>query len=510
MVNPLRDSSSSRKPAEACTIIVLGATGDLTSRKLIPALYNLQRNGHMPSRYTIVGFARREKSDDEYRNDVFEDLKNFSRARPEDRTEADSFLGNVRYCRGNFDNQEDFNRLAEYVNKVEEEQNLPGNRLIYFAIAPEFFEQVVFALREAGLGAPKVEDRTWTRMIIEKPFGTDLASAHDLNRKIQSVFDESQVYRIDHYLGKETVQNLLAFRFANPIFEPLWSSRYIDHVQITMAEEVGMPGRRGQYFDTAGILRDVVQNHVLQLLCLTAMEPPASLDADSLRDEKVRVLRSIETMSVEQVRGNVVRGQYSAGSLRGETLKGYREENMITPDSTTETYVALRLAVRNWRWAGVPFLLRAGKRLPKRATEIAVVFKRPPHEIFQHRDEFRRPNTLALRIQPDEGISMTFLAKQPGLTTQLQPVQMDFRYGSSFGAQSPEAYERLLLDCIIGDGSLFTRADEVEEAWRLCTAILNAWKELPPPEFPNYEAGSWGPKEADRLLDGLAGPWRRL
>ena len=509
--NPLREGSPlPRRAAEPCTVIVLGATGDLTSRKLVPALYNLAREGHMPSRFAIVGYARRPKSGEEFRNDLYEGLVEHSRATPEGREQADSFLRRIEYHQGQLDNPEDFTALRERIERLEEEENLPGNRLFYFAIAPEFFEQVANSLDDAGLARPKERDRTWTRVVVEKPFGTDLASARELNRKLQSVFREDQLYRIDHYLGKETVQNLLAFRFANSIFEPLWSSRYIDHVQITMAEDVGMPGRRGQYFDLAGITRDVVQNHVLQILCLTAMEPPAALDADSLRDEKVRVLRAIPNFTPEGVRRHVVRAQYGPGSTRGGEVPGYRSENQIKPDSVTETYVAMRLEVRNWRWAGVPFLVRAGKRMPKRATEVAVVFKRPPHEIFDAARELNRPNALALRIQPDEGISVTFAAKQPGLAMNLQPVQMDFRYGSSFGQQSPEAYERLLLDCIVGDGSLFTRADEVEQAWRVCSSVLEAWEELTPPDFPNYEAGTWGPADADRLMEGLISGWRRL
>ncbi len=510
--NPLRESRSSRRAAEPSTIVVLGATGDLTQRKLIPALYNLAREGHLPSRFVIVGYARRPKSDDEFRDDLYHALQEHSRNPPESREEADNFLSHIYYAQGQLQEKEHYDGLRERIERLEEENNLPGNRLFYFAISPEFFDTVIFAMRDADLSQPRQGNDSWTRIVIEKPFGEDLETARDLNRKIQSVFHEKQVYRIDHYLGKETVQNLLAFRFANSIFEPVWSSRYIDHVQITMAEDVGMPGRRGQYFDKAGILRDVVQNHVLQLLCLMAMEPPASLDADSLRDEKVRVLRTIQTMDLEQVKEKVVRGQYGPGSLRGEEVPGYRQENLTAEDSITETFLAMRLELRNWRWAGVPFLLRSGKRLPKRATEIAVIFKRPPHELFNVEHEFRRPNTLALRIQPDEGISMSFSAKKPGLSMDLQPVQMDFRYGSSFGQQVPEAYERLLLDGLIGDTSLFTRADEVEEAWRICTAILRAWDSIPPPPegFPNYEAGSWGPKSADRLTEGLITGWRRL
>lgn len=508
MNNPLREGLSTRRSAELCTIVVYGATGDLTARKLIPALYNLQLDGHMPSRFVIVAFARREKPDGEFRDDLFAALQEHSRNPPKNREEADSFLDRVHYFQGELDDPAAFEGLAGRLKELEGAHNLPGKRLFYAAVAPEFFEHIIFNMQSAGLSRPG--DGTWTRLIVEKPFGEDLETARALNGKLLSVFQENQIYRIDHYLGKETVQNLLAFRFANAIFEPLWSSRHIDHVQITMAEEVGMPGRRGQYFDKAGITRDVVQNHVLQLLCLTAMEPPASLDADSLRDEKVRVLRAIRTPTPEQVASQVVRGQYGAGSSRGKELAAYREENQIEPDSVTETYLAWRLEVKNWRWAGVPFLLRAGKRLPKRATEIAVVFKSPPHEIFSVQHDNRRPNTLALRIQPNEGISVTFSAKQPGLSTTLQPVQMDFRYGSSFGQPSPEAYERLLLDAIIGDGSLFTRADEVEEAWRLCTALQEGWNSHPRPGFPNYEAGTWGPEEADRLTRDLVSGWRKL
>lgn len=509
--NPLRSATPGRKLAEPCTVVVLGATGDLTSRKLIPALYNLSRDGHLPSRFAIVGFARRPKSDEEFREDLHEGLVEHSRNKPASRAESDDFLKHVYYTPGNFDERDAYHQLREKLEAIEAERDLPGNRLFYLAVSPEFFEDILHSLREANLHQPADASKSWVRVIVEKPFGDDLETARALNRQAQSVFHEHQIYRIDHYLGKETVQNLLAFRFANSIFEPLWSSRYIDHVQITMAEDVGMPGRRGQYFDKAGILRDVVQNHVLQLLCLTAMEPPASLDGDALRDEKVRVLRSIRTMTPEQVATHVVRGQYGEGSLRGKECLAYRAENQIEPDSVTETYVAMRLEVKNWRWAGVPFLLRAGKRLPRRATEIAVIFKRPPHEIFADHHEIKHPNMLVLRIQPDEGISISFAAKAPGIANVLQPVRMDFRYGSSFGQASPEAYERLLLDCAVGDGSLFTRSDEVEEAWRICTAILHAWRDGPRPEdLPNYEAGSWGPADAERLTADLAHGWRQL
>lgn len=508
--NPLREGLTSRKAVDPCTVVVLGATGDLTARKLMPALYALARAGHLPSRYAVVGFARRPKSDDEFCDEVFSSLHEFARYPAESRADASSFLSHVFYQKGEFNEASHFEALRQRLETIERDLGLSGNRLFYLATAPEYFESILDHFQTSGLARPADPALPFTRLIVEKPFGTDLDSAQKLNRVLLRVFDESQVFRIDHYLGKETVQNILAFRFANSIFEPLWSSRYVDHVQITVAEEVGMPGRRGQYFDTAGMMRDVVQNHVLQLLCLTAMEPPASLDGEALRDEKVRLLRAIKPMTVEEVAENTVRGQYAAGSIGGKPVPAYREENEVPRDSNTETWVAVRFHVRNWRWSGVPFLLRAGKRMPKRATEIAVTFKAPPHQIFPDLAPEYQHNTLLLRIQPDEGISLGFVAKRPGLTSRLQPVKMDFRYGLSFGEASPEAYERLLLDAMVGDAGLFTRADEVELSWRLITAIHEGWAAGPKPDFPNYEAGTWGPLEADRLTRGVARGWRRL
>jgi glucose-6-phosphate 1-dehydrogenase len=507
--NPLREGMSLRRAVDSAVIVVLGATGDLAGRKLMPALFNLARAGHLPARYAVLGYARRPKSDAEYRADTVAALHEFSRTKPT-AEEAEAFLAHVYYQQGNLDDADHFAGLRERIEALEAQLGLSGSRLVYFAISPEHFRCAIDLLHTQRVIEPHREG-PMHRIVVEKPFGEDLESARRLNREILSRFVERQVFRIDHYLGKETVQNILAFRFANSIFEPLWTSRHVESVQITVAEDVGMPGRRGQYFDKAGILRDIVQNHALQLLCLVAMEPPASLDAESLRDEKVRLLRAIPVMAPEEVRRHVVRGQYGAGSLMGKAVAGYREEEAVARDSVTETYVALRLQVRNWRWAGVPFLLRSGKRLPKRATEIAVVFKEPPHQIFRDVRIAPIQNTLVIRIQPDEGISLSFDAKRPGLSMELQPVKMDFRYGSSFGSPSPEAYERLLLEALAGDGSLFTRADEIELAWERISAIHDTWNADPPPaDFPNYEAGTWGPADAERLVADLSHKWRRL
>lgn len=507
--NPLREGLSARRPVEPCTIIVLGATGDLAARKLLPAIYNLGREGYLPARYRILGYARRPKSDEEFRVDIFEALKEHSRHVPESLRDAEDFLSRIHYQQGNLDSAEDYGKLLHRLEALESEHLHSRNRLFYFAIAPEFFATTLSHLSEAKLVHGPHEEGCCSRLIIEKPFGVDLDTARELNRHVREVFHESQVFRIDHYLGKETVQNILAFRFANAIFEPLWNSRHVESIQLTVAETVGMPGRRGQYFDTAGMLRDVVQNHALQLLSLVAMEPPASLDPEAVRDEKVRLIRAIPVFAELDVERCSVRGQYGAGSLGGKTVPGFREEDEVRRDSPTETYAALRLEVRNWRWAGVPFLVRAGKRLPKRTTEIAVNFRQPPHQVFPLADPRSVQNTLILRIQPDEGISLSFGAKRPGLTTELQPVKMDFRYGTSFGRPSPEAYERLLLDALLGDASLFTRADEIELAWERMTPILHAWEKRAP-NFPNYAAGTWGPEEIDRLAAGLTRGWRRL
>lgn len=505
MGNPLRQGLGIRRPADPATVVVFGATGDLARRKIMPALFNLSKHGHVPSRFLIVGYARGEKTDDVYRDEVQAALQESGIAA----ADTVEFLSHVHYCRGQLGEPQGYASLSSHLQALESAAGLPGNRLFYLAIAPEHFAAALGGLASSGLVSSPRPDAPFTRIVIEKPFGHDLASARDLNRTVLAALDESQVYRIDHYLGKETVQNILAFRFANPVFEPVWSARYVETVQVTVAETIGMPGRRAQYFDSTGILRDIVQNHALQLVCLVAMEPPASLDAEALRDEKVRLLRTIHPMTRAEVAEQTVRGQYGAGSIFGKAVPAYREENLVSPDSTTETYAALRFAVRNWRWAGVPFFVRAGKRLAKRATEIAITFRQPPYWIFGDNDRGSVRNTLVLRIQPDEGIALSFGAKRPGMTTEIQPVQMDFRYGTSFGTPSPEAYERLLLDALVGDASLFTRADEIELAWGIITPVLDAWAAQPPPAFPNYEAGTWGPSEADRLGAGFCCGWRR-
>ncbi|MGF1572670.1 MAG: glucose-6-phosphate dehydrogenase [Sumerlaeia bacterium] len=509
--NPLREGMAKRKTSQPCTIVVFGATGDLTSRKLIPALYNLSLDGYLPQPCAIVGVARREKSAEDYRKDVEVDIKNYSRTPVENEEQLKEFVSDVYYHAVTFDEPEGYETLGAFLTELEKEKGLPGNRLFYLATSPEYFTPITELLNQANLLTREPFAQPWGRIIFEKPFGHDLDSARELNQFVQRFFNEKQIYRIDHYLGKETTQNILAFRFANAIFEPLWSSRYIEQVQITVSESLGMEGRRGQYYDGAGALRDMVQNHIFQLLCLTAMEAPASLDAESLRDEKVRLLRAISPMTPEEVARNTVRGQYGPGSFGGQEISGYRQEQLVNPTSNTETYVALRLFIKNWRWAGVPFFVRTGKRLPKRASEIAVIFKQPPHQVFEFPGhKIPRANTLALRIQPDEGISLTFGAKQPGMITNLQDVKMDFRYGTSFGQATPEAYERLLLDGIVGDASLFTRSDEVDRAWEIITAIHKGWEVAPPTDFPNYTAGTWGPQRANELTHGLSSDWRKL
>ncbi len=496
------------------TIVIFGASGDLARRKLIPALFRLQESSYLPERYAVVGFARTPMSDDQYRDSMRQALADADGGRA---PVADSpLLQALHYSAGDAGDAASFTRLGERLHAIEQERGLPGNRLFYLAVAPEHFGQILQQLQAARLIHDRCET-CWTRVIVEKPFGHDLASARALNAEVTAILDESQIYRIDHYLGKETVQNLLTFRFGNSIFEPLFNRRYVEHVQITVAETLGMEGRRGAYFDTAGILRDVVQNHMLQLLCLTAMEPPSALDAQSIRDEKVKVLRALVPLATpEAVAAATVRGQYGVGEHEGELVKGYRQEEGVDPHSTTETYAALRVEIDSWRWAGVPFFLRSGKRLSRRISEVAVRFRQPPLHLFaplaRNGSEDARPrsNWLVFRIQPDEGISLSFACKQPGMAIQLQEVEMDFFYGRAFRQRSPEAYERLLLDALRGDASLFTRSDEVEHAWTFITPIEEGWRALPPPHFPNYYPFTDGPEEATRLFADVPSEWRPL
>lgn len=502
--NPLREGLSARAVPQPCNIVIFGATGDLTHRKLIPALYNLAADGELPPAVTVIGFARREKSDDDFRHEMEEATRQFSRQPVRDEIWK-PFAESIFYLQSEFADEGGFRRLAECLAKMDKERGTRGNRLFYFAVAPDQFEPILKNLKKVGLN--ESAPGSWTRVIVEKPFGSDLDSARELNRLIHSSFSENQTYRIDHFLGKETAQNILVLRFANAIFEPLWNTRYIDHLQITAAETLGVE-TRGGYYETAGALRDMVQNHLLQLLCLVAMEPPTDLDADSIRDEKVKVVRSLRPMT--DIAGNVVRGQYTAGAINGKPVPDYREEEKVDPKSTVETFVALRLHIDNWRWADVPVYMRVGKRLPKSATEISVHFKKAPAILFNKEAVTLDQNVLVIRIQPDEGISLRMQAKVPGTSLRIEPVKMDFHYGTSFGKASPEAYERLLLDAMSGDATLFARRDEVEEAWAFIDPIEEAWHAKDAPKLCFYPAGSWGPEEADDLLarDGRA--WRRL
>ena len=492
---------------QPCNVVIFGASGDLTFRKLIPALYNLAADGDLPASTNIVGFARREKTDESWRTELKETTAKCSRSGLSPEIWS-SFAPRIFYQQSTFENADGYRALAKRLADLDAQSGTHGNRLFYLSVSPTDYEGILMQLAAAGLNqAPK---GSWTRVIVEKPFGTDLASAHELNEVFARCVREKDPYRIDHYLGKETAQNIMVLRFANGIFEPLWNHRYIDHVQITAAEPLGVEAR-GPYYEASGALRDMVQNHLLQLLCLTAMEPPTDLAADSIRDEKVKIVRSIRRMTPEDAATNVVRGQYDAGAIAGREVKAYRAEDRVSPSSKTETYVALKVNVDNWRWEGVPFYIRVGKRLAKGGTEIAIQFKHAPSVLFSKPGEPLGPNVLVIRIQPDEGISLRMQCKIPGNAIRIEPVKMDFHYGTSFGKASPEAYERLLLDAMSGDATLFARRDEVEGAWRFIDAIEDAWHktETPPPLFL-YPSGSWGPKEADDLLERDGRAWRRM
>lgn len=508
--NPLDEPGRSSRNLDPCVLVIFGATGDLTSRKLAPAIYNLGREGLLPPNFACVGFARREKSHEEFRSELKKDINQFSRVKPIEEPFWENFQSQIYYHRSEFDQDEGYAALATFLKQIDTHHGTKANRIFYLSVQPKYFPIIIEKLSKNGLlyDPHKMTDR-WSRVIVEKPFGHDLASATHLQNEIGTYLDESQVYRIDHYLGKETVQNLLVFRFANAIFEPLWNYKNIDHIQITFAEDIGI-GTRGHFFEEEGLLRDMVQNHMMQLLSLVAMEPPVSLNAAAIRDEKVKVLRAIRPFSGTDFEENIVRGQYGPGFINGQKAVGYREEKNVDPQSNVETYIALKLWIDNWRWAGVPFYLRAGKRLPKRGTEIAIIFKDVPGILFQQGAIKNESNVLALRIQPDEGISLKINCKVPGPISLIHPVKMDFRYGSYFGQSPPEAYERLILDCIAGDSTLFARVDEVEHSWDILTPILNHWKEQIATHFPNYAAGSWGPEQADQMIQKDHRYWRIL
>ncbi len=491
---------------QPCNVVIFGASGDLTYRKLIPAIYNIAADGDLPTALNVVGFARREKSDEQFRTELEEAARKFSRQGVNDELWK-SFAGRIYYHRSEFADAEGYRTLAQKLDQLDAEKNTQGNRLFYLSVAPSEFPGILEQIAAAGLNRTK--EGAWARVIVEKPFGKDLKSAQTLNQVVNDVFAERDTFRIDHYLGKETAQNIMVLRFANAIFEPIWNSRYIDHLQITGAEPLGVEGR-GPYYETAGATRDMVQNHLLQLLSLVAMEPPVTLTADAIRDEKVKVIKSLRQMSPEDVARDVVRGQYAAGSIGGKEVIGYRQEERVNPESKTETYVALKTHVDCWRWAGVPFYVRFGKRLAKGGTEIAVQFKDVPSVLF-NRESPVGPNVLVIRIQPDEGISLRIQAKRPGASVRIEPVKMDFAYGTSFGKASPEAYERLLLDAMSGDATLFARRDEVEHAWEFVDRIEEAWhKNDSPPPLCHYPAGSWGPTEADDLIERDGRTWRRM
>lgn len=504
--NPLREGLSIERTPEPNTVVIFGASGDLTKRKLVPALYNLTLDRLMPNQFAVIGFARRPIPDDDFRAQMLEGINAFSRNKPAQPEVWESFAQRLFYCPGNFDEPAAYQRLSEQLDRLDAERGTAGNRLFYLATAPEYFPVIIKHLGEAGLNRSPKDG--WVRLIIEKPFGRDLATARELNRTVRAVFTEDQIYRIDHYLGKETVQNLLVFRFANGIFEPLWNRNYVDHVQITVAEAVGVEDRGG-YYETAGVIRDMVQNHIFQLLTLVGMEPPAALDANAVRDEKVKVLRALRPIQAADTGRFTVRGQYLAGSSGGKPVPGYREEKGVAKNSITDTFVALKLYIDNWRWAGVPFYLRSGKRLPKRSTEIAIQFKQIPLSLFGG-DSAVEPNLLTLNVQPDEGIALRFGAKVPGQRVQVQPVNMDFEYGTSFGVPAPEAYERLILDCMLGEAALFTRDDEVEAAWTFINRLLDGWAQAGVKTLPGYEAGTWGPAEAHTFIENDGRRWRRL
>ena len=492
-----------------CTIVIFGGSGDLTKRKLLPALYNLLLDKLLPDNFAVLGLGRKELSDEEFRAIARDGIEQFSR-QPLESISWKTFQSRLFYCSGDIKNSEYYSTMGKRLNEIETHFNMPGHRIFYLAIPPTSFASACQGLQQAGLIASPAQTDLCSRVIVEKPIGHDLDSAKAINTAIGTVFDESQIYRIDHYLGKETVQNIMVMRFANSIFEPLWNHKYIDHVQLTVSEAVTL-GSRAAYYEGAGALRDMIQNHILQLLCLIAMEPPYSLDPDVVRNARMDVLRGLRPIRGKDVERMTVRAQYAHGTINGKEVPGYRREEGVRPDSTTETYVALKVFVENWRWAGVPFYIRTGKAMTKRASEIAVQFKDIPQILFNVDPQTpQAPNVLKLRIQPEEGLSLRVISKVPGTKAQTHPVEMDFQYGDAFDAPSPEAYERLLLDVMAGDASLFMRRDAVEASWAWVTDILAGWSEYGNKWLPEYEAGTWGPIEAERLIETDGRHWRHV
>jgi len=513
-VNPLREGLRTERTPPPGAVVIFGASGDLAKRKLVPALYALASQGLLPGGIAVVGAGRTEMSDEQWREQMRESVSKYGRM-PFREDVWNRFGPGLYYARVHLDGADGFDQLRSRLDDADRHRGTAQNRVYYLSVPPSAIATYASRLGELGMSRPP--DGSFARLIVEKPFGRDQRTARELDTQLHNAFAEEQIYRIDHYLGKETVQNILVFRFANGIFEPIWNRQYIDHVQMTVAESLGVEGR-GSYYEESGALRDIVQNHIMQLVAIVGMEAPANFHAETVRDEKVKLLRAIRPIHPDDVLQHTVRGQYTAGWIDGVQVPGYREESGVNPMSLRETFVAMKLDVDNWRWAGTPFYLRTGKRLPRRATEIAIQFRRVPHSPFidtvvqQLGQGGIEPNLLVLRIQPEEGITLRFGAKVPGQSFRIRSVNMDFLYGSAFLVESPEAYERLLLDCLLGDATLFARSDEVEEAWRICTAILDGWRAHPPDaaNCPNYEAGTWGPQEAHDFIarDGRA--WRRL
>jgi glucose-6-phosphate 1-dehydrogenase len=510
-VNPLRVGMRNARTVPPCAMVIFGATGDLTHRKLLPALYNLALEHPLPPQFTVVGVARRPFTNEEFRQQALDSINQYSRRRPVNPAVWETFSKGLYYHQSQFDDLGGYQRLAKLLAQLDQERGTNGNHIFYLATPPSFYGEIGTLLCQANLADSGEEGHSgWARIIVEKPFGNNLQSAMALNNELNKAFTEEQIYRIDHYLGKETVQNIMVLRFGNGIFEPIWNRRYVDNVQITVAENIGID-TRGEYYEEAGAMRDMVQNHMMQLLTLVAMEPPTNFGANAVRDEKVKVLKAVPPLAEAEIAADTVRGQYGSGMVGGGLVRAYREEPGVNPASRTETFVALKMSVENWRWAGVPFYLRTGKRLTKRITEVAIQFKRPPYLLFRDTGvDQMQPNVLSLRIQPNEGISLLFEAKVPGQEMQLRSVNMDFLYGSSFGVEPPEAYERLLLDCMLGDSTLFTRIDETEYSWQLLDAIEHAWARTSAARLPQYEPGTWGPKEADALIERDGRTWRRL
>jgi glucose-6-phosphate 1-dehydrogenase len=507
-INPLRAGVASSRITDPCNVVFFGASGDLVKRMLMPAMYNLRLEDILPANYGILGFSRCEWRTSEFRDEMRKSIDEFSRSGPAKDPLWSDFAKRLSFIPGSFDDAEAFKQLRAQLEKNDAELGTAGNRLFYLSTPPSLFGKIIDMLDEAGLG-PKDDKTGWTRIIIEKPFGTDLESARALQAEVSKVFDEKAVYRIDHYLGKEPVQDIMALRFANVIFEPLWNRRYIESVQITAAETVGVE-ERGGYYDNAGALRDMIQNHVMNLLALVAMEPPVSPTADNIRDEKFKVLSALRPMDRSRIWLDTARGQYDAGAIGGKPVPGYRQEPNVRPDSNTETYAAVKLFIDNSRWADVPFFLRSGKRLQRKNSEIAIRFKGIPHRLFGEAGDSIDNNVLVMKIQPEEGVSLRFSAKVPGPKMHIRAVSMDFNYGTGFGVVSAPAYERLIGDAMRGDATLFTRWDAVQQAWEQVMPILETWQNTRDETFPNYPAGSQGPASSDRMLATAGGEWRKI